>query len=77
MFTATGPKLTEGILGAEPALLGQLEAGGVPVHKLSHEEAEAWKASATGVLDAVIAEAGGNAQAVADRIAEAKAACGA
>lgn len=76
VFTAAGPKLTEGILGAEPALLGQLEAGGVPVHKLSPEESEAWKASATGVLDAVVAEAGGNAQAVADRIAEAKAACG-
>ena len=76
MFTAAGPQLTQGILGAEPALLGQLEGAGVPVKHLSAEEGAVWKAAADGVLAAIIEEAGGDAQAVADRIAQAKAACG-
>ncbi len=76
VFTAAGPKLTEGILGAEPALLGQLEAAGVPVNKLDEAASAPWKAAAAGVLEAVIAEAGGDAQTVADSIATAKAACG-
>ncbi|MCG6559161.1 TRAP transporter substrate-binding protein DctP [Ruegeria sp. 1NDH52C] len=76
VFTAAGPQLTQGILGAEPALLGQLEGAGVPVKHLSAEEGAVWKAAADGVLAAIIEEAGGDAQAVADRIAQAKAACG-
>ena len=76
VFTAAGPQLTQGILGAEPALLGQLEGAGVPVKHLSTEEGAVWKAAADGVLAAIIEEAGGDAQAVADRIAQAKAACG-
>jgi TRAP-type C4-dicarboxylate transport system substrate-binding protein len=76
VFTAAGPKLTEGILAAEPALLGQLEAAGVPVNKVGEADAAVWKAATAGVLDAVIADAGGKAQEVADRIAAAKAACG-
>ncbi|MCE8553856.1 TRAP transporter substrate-binding protein [Ruegeria pomeroyi] len=76
VFTAAGPQLTQGILGAEPALLGQLEGAGVPVKHLSAEEGAVWKAAADGVLAAIIEEAGGDAQAVADRIVQAKAACG-
>lgn len=76
VFTAAGPQLTEGILGAEPALLGKLEAAGVPVNKLVEEGSAAWKSAAEGVLNAVIEEAGGDAQAVADAIAAAKVACG-
>ncbi|MCE8516240.1 TRAP transporter substrate-binding protein [Ruegeria pomeroyi] len=76
VFTAAGPQLTQGILGAEPALLGQLEGAGVPVKHLSAEEGAVWKAAADGVLAAIVEEAGGDAQAVADRIAQAKAACG-
>ncbi|MCE8547067.1 TRAP transporter substrate-binding protein [Ruegeria pomeroyi] len=76
VFTAAGPQLTQGILGAEPALLGQLEGAGVPVKHLSAAEGAVWKAAADGVLAAIIEEAGGDAQAVADRIAQAKAACG-
>ncbi|MCE8522659.1 TRAP transporter substrate-binding protein [Ruegeria pomeroyi] len=76
VFTAAGPQLTQGILGAEPALLGQLEGAGVPVKHLSAEEGAVWKAAADGVLAAIIEETGGDAQAVADRIAQAKAACG-
>ncbi|MCE8537306.1 TRAP transporter substrate-binding protein [Ruegeria pomeroyi] len=76
VFTAAGPQLTQGILGAEPALLGQLEGAGVPVKHLNAEEGAVWKAAADGVLAAIVEEAGGEAQAVADRIAQAKAACG-
>jgi TRAP-type C4-dicarboxylate transport system substrate-binding protein len=76
VFTAAGPKLTEGILGAEPMMLGKLKEAGVPVKELSPEELASWKQAASGVLDSVIAEAGGKAQEVADGIAAAKQACG-
>ena len=75
-FTDAGPELTAIVLGAEPALLGKLEEAGVPVNKLDEESSAAWKSAAEGVLDAVIAEAGGESQAVADAIAAAKEACG-
>lgn len=71
------PQLTGAILGAEKALLGQIEGAVIPVKYLSDEENEAWKSSATDVLSALISEAGGDAQKVADDIAAAKAACGA
>ena len=76
VFTAAGPKLTEGILAAEPAVLGKLEAAGVPVRHLTDEERAAWKAAAAGVMDEIIAEAGGKAREVADALEAAKAACG-
>jgi TRAP-type C4-dicarboxylate transport system substrate-binding protein len=76
VFAAAGPGLTQAILGAEGVLLGRLEEAGVPVHRLTDEQRAAWKAAAAPVLDDIIAEAGGNAQAIADSIAAAKAACG-
>lgn len=76
IFAPAGAQLTEGILGAEKALLGQAEAAGVPVHYLNEEELAAWKEAAKGVPAAVVAEAGGQAQAVADALEAAKAACG-
>ncbi|MGX9353188.1 TRAP transporter substrate-binding protein [Shimia sp. W99] len=76
IFTAAAPKLTEGILGAEVALLSKLEGAGVPVKRLNEAENAAWKAAASGVMNAVVAEAGGKAQDVADALVAAKAACG-
>lgn len=76
VFTAAGPKLTQGILGAEPALLGKLEAAGVPVKHLSDDELNAWKTASEGVLEAIIEQAGGTSQQIADNIMAAKAACG-
>lgn len=76
IFTAAAPQLTAGILGAEPALLGKIEAAGIPVKHLNDEELSAWKAASSGVLETIVAEAGGNAQAVADSLAAAKLACG-
>lgn len=76
VFSAAGPALTQGILGAEKALLGKLEAAGLPVRHLSAEEEAQWRAATAGSLDKLVAEAGGDAQAVADAINAAKQACG-
>jgi len=76
IFAIAGPKLTQGILGAEKALLGKIAGAGIPVHDLTDDEQAAWKASSAGVLEAVIKEAGGKAQSVADALAAAKTACG-
>lgn len=75
VFAAAAPKLTAGILGAEKALLGKIEAAGVPVKYLEGEELAAWKNASKGALEEVIAQAGGKAQSVADSIAAAKTAC--
>ena len=56
--------------------MGKLEGAGVPVKRLSEAENALWKAAASGVMDAVVAEAGGKAQDVADALAAAKVACG-
>lgn len=76
VLTAGGSQLTNGILGAETALLGQLEKAGIPVHRPSDEELAAWKSASSGVMNDMIADIGGRAQEVADALEAAKAACG-
>ncbi|MBO9452970.1 TRAP transporter substrate-binding protein [Tropicibacter sp. R16_0] len=76
VFSGAGPQLTDIILGAEKALLGQIEDAGIPVHYLSEEELAAWKAAAADVPAAVAAEAGGNAETLVDALSAAKTACG-
>lgn len=76
VFAAAAPKLTAGVLTAETALLGKIEAAGIPVKHLNDEEQAAWEAAGSSVLDDIIAEAGGNAQEITDSIAQAKIACG-
>lgn len=76
IFTAAGPQLTAGILGAETALLGKLEAAGIPIYRPADEEAAQWKAATVGIEAKLIAEIGGEAQSVADALGAAKAACG-
>jgi len=76
VFGGAGGQLTDIILGAEKALLGKIAGAGIPVHELTEEELAAWKAAAADVPAAVAAEAGGEAQAIVDALAAAKAACG-
>ena len=75
-FKAMGPALTQGILGAEKALLGKLTAAGLPVKHLTAEEDAQWRAATAGSLDMLVKEAGGDSQTVADAINAAKLACG-
>ncbi|WP_185962330.1 TRAP transporter substrate-binding protein [Palleronia caenipelagi] len=71
-----GAELSEMILGAEKALLGQIAEAGVDVHYPTEEELAAWRASADGVLDASLAEIGGQSEDIRAKLEEAKAACG-
>jgi len=75
-FKAMGPALTKGILGAEQALLGQLEAAGLPVNRLSDEQTQAWRAASAGTLESLVSDVGGSASVIADAIAKAKVECG-
>ncbi len=74
-FTQAGPAMTQAVLGAEGALLGQIAGAGVPVHYLTPEEEALWRASGEGVEAQIIAEAGGKSQEVADALDAAKLAC--
>ena len=69
------PGLTQAILGAENALLGQLAGAGVPVHHLSAEEEAEWREATSGVLDTLVDQVGGRSSEVVDMLMAAKAAC--
>ena len=75
-FTKAGPQLSSIILGAEGALLGKLEGAGVPVARLSDEEAAAWKASADGLRTELAEQLGPKAIAILEKVEAAKLACG-
>lgn len=76
VFQAAGPQLTNIILGAEDALLKKAADAGVPVYYPTEAEMAEWKAPTGVIVDQLVAEIGGNAQAVVDAITAAKAACG-
>ena len=75
-LTSTGEDLTAAVFAAEGGLLGQLESAGIAVYRPSESEMAEWKNAATGVLGEMVKEIGGDAPAIADAIASAKAACG-
>lgn len=76
LFTQNGPDLTQAVLSAETIALTQLAEAGIAVHYPDAAQLTEWKAATAGVLEAVIARAGDQAQSVADQIAIAKADCG-
>lgn len=75
LFAETGPQLSATILGAETALLGKLEAAGVPVQYLNEEQIAAWKAASEGLREELAEELGADAAAILERIKAAKASC--
>lgn len=76
VYGPAGAQLTDVILGAEKALLGQLEGAGIPVHYPTDEELAAWKEATAGAADQLAASASGHGAEIAAVIANAKAACG-
>lgn len=76
VFTEGGDQLSAMILGAEGALLGQLEGAGIPVARLSDEEAAQWRASADGLREELAEQLGPKAIAILEQIEAAKVACG-
>jgi len=76
VFTEGGDQLSAMILGAEGALLGQLEGAGIPVARLSDEEAAQWRASADGLREELAEQLGPKAVAILEQIEAAKVACG-
>lgn len=76
-FKADGPKLTEVILATEEAMLQKIADAGVQVHYLSDEEQAVWADLTKPILQDVIDQTGGQAQAIVERLIEAKALCGA
>ena len=75
-FTEGGAALSAAVLGAEGALLGKLEGAGLPVARLSDEEAAEWRASADGLREELAEQLGPKAVSILAQINEAKAACG-
>lgn len=75
-FTEGGTGLSATILGAETALLGQLEGAGVPVAHLTDEEAAAWRAASDGLREELAEQLGPKAVSILEQIEAAKQACG-
>ena len=75
-FKAMGPDLTKTILGAEQALLAQLEAAGLPVQRLSAEQMQVWRAASAGTLENLLLRTGGKSADISKAIAAAKLTCG-
>ncbi len=75
-FVEAGTSLSATILGAEQALLGQLEGAGVPVARLTDEEAAAWRAASDGLREELAEQPGPKAVAILEQIETAKQACG-
>lgn len=75
VFTAAGAQLSSIVLGAEGALLGKLEDAGVPVARLTDDEAAAWRASADGLREELAAELGAKAVSILEQIETAKQVC--
>ncbi|WP_422049866.1 TRAP transporter substrate-binding protein [Shimia sp.] len=75
-FTEGGAALSAAVLGAEGALLGKLEGAGLPVARLSDEEAAEWRASADGLREELAEQLGPKAVSILEQINAAKVACG-
>lgn len=74
-FTQGGAALSAAVLGAEQALLGQLEGAGVPVVRLNDEQAAAWRASSDGMREELAEQLGPKAVSILEQIEAAKQAC--
>jgi TRAP-type C4-dicarboxylate transport system substrate-binding protein len=70
-----GRGLTDGILGAEQALLGQVAAAGVNVIELDEAQTAAWRATAEGIGDAEAERMGPDAVALWESLLAARDAC--
>ena len=74
-FEAAGPQLTQIILGAENALLGNLTEAGVPVYTPTDDELAQWRDLSADVARDVAADMGEGGIAILDAIDAAKLAC--
>ena len=74
-FAEMGPQMTNVVLGAEKALLGKIEAAGIPVTRPEGDDLAQWKAAGAGVMDDLVEQIGGRAAEVRDAIEAAKTAC--
>lgn len=68
--------LRKALVGMEQYLLGELEKGGVNIHRLSDEQRAAWKAKIEPNWPAFVASLGAEAEALWPKLLEQRAACG-
>lgn len=76
IFEQTGPSMSATILGTQEALLKQVTEAGLPVARLSEEQAVAWQNASSGLREQLAQELGPKAIALLEKIETAKAACG-
>ena len=73
--TQQATKLRKGIRGAENAMLGKLEKGGISVYRPNNAEMTLWRERGLASHDKLVQELGGNAQAIWKKIKAAAQAC--
>lgn len=67
--------LREGVRKAEAGLVGKIEAAGVPVYRPNAEEIGLWREAAVPARDKLVAEMGGGAEGIWQKILDAQKAC--